>query len=160
MKTDEIMMAYRPRSAGWTRGGLRRHCHAGPDALLTLDDHPFAWLDAFIHRQQPILDRAGADAALLHHIVGTDDEDVRASLVDSDRGLRDYDEFLADFFFDDDPHRLTCNEILLRVGEGGADDLSVRLRVDLNIDEVETPLVRVDRAVGEANSGQQCPGRF
>src|SRR5216683_2514850 len=153
MKTDEI-----------TRGALRVSQPApgpaaaspdsGPDALLALNDDALARFDALLDRHHAVAGAAEANMALLDHIVGPDDKDVGAGLVDGNGSLRDDHHLLAGLLLDDHPNRLAGDQVLLWIGKHCADDLAIRLRIRLHIDKIKMARFRIDRSVGELDAGR------
>src|SRR5438132_2517628 len=137
-------------STGWRRCLLRRDGHPRPDALLALDHDALARLDPFLDDGEPIAAGAEADPALLHLVVGADDEHVGPGLVDGYGSFRDDHNLVAALLLDDDANRLAAGQNVVRIGEHCPDRLTVGAWIDLDIEKIDASLLAIERAIGQS----------
>ena len=87
--------------------------------------------------------------ALFDHVLVVDHEDVGARLVERDCGLRDRDHHRRLCVLENHAYRHAVGQDVVLVREHRTDDLSVGLRIDRDIDEVDLALLGIDAVVGK-----------
>src|SRR5437868_1715556 len=117
--------------------------------LDTLDDYPLARLKAGDDLDLGIATLTDADAADNDPVLGVDEQDEIASLVELHSLLRDEQRGLRGGKLDLDRHELAVDQQQLWIGYDRAGDDGVGLGANLDVQEVDYPRLDIGTAVGE-----------